>query len=402
MQNPELEKTIIWMLMMDESLMLEYSLDESDFSIPIYKVLYTTIKKYGSNLEILLGKLNEDEKNWLMECAGAVMTTSRYVENHVELKRLSQMRRRNEIAKQIQYAIAWDQPLEKIQEKISLFDSLETFTVSTEKTMMEIVEELTGTREAVYYPTLFEAFDGYLGGGYCPWQLNILAARPAVGKTMIALNMVKNHIKQGEKVAFFSLEMSTKEILQRILAMNSGMPVNSMKKQASEQQMQVINKAFSSLEKQLKNLTVIDSSSEIGDILRQIKYLHKKEGLTLVYIDYLGLIQGKGENRNNEVAKITRQLKSLALNLKITIVALHQLNRNVENRWGKEPNLSDLRDSWSVEQDADTVLMFARDTEENPKTIQCFLRKNRNGAIGNFELSCSPASMQVGNQTSPF
>lgn len=180
------------------------------------------------------------------------------------------------------------------------------------------------------------------------------------------------------------------------------MPVSAMKKEASTDQMQMINKAFDQLEKQLKNLTVIDCSSNISEILRQIKYLHKKEGLTLVYIDYLGLIEGKAENRNNEVAKITRQLKSLALSLKITIVCLHQLNRDVEKRANKEPNLADLRDSGSVEQDADTVLMLARDTEDTPKIIDAYLRKNRNGAVGNFQLSCSPASMQVGNMKKAF
>lgn len=156
------------------------------------------------------------------------------------------------------------------------------------------------------------------------------------------------------------------------------MPVANMKKQANETQLKHIEQAMKMLDEQLKNLTLIDNISTLPGLLRSIRYLHKKEHIQLFYIDYLGLIEVKGDNKNLEISKITRNLKVLAAQLGVTIVLLSQLNRGIENRADPDPKLSDLRDSGAIEQDADVVLMLARDLEYDPTTLKVFVRKNRN------------------------
>ena len=151
------------------------------------------------------------------------------------------------------------------------------------------------------------------------------------------------------------------------------------------------------LEAQLKNLTLIDSVYTLPQITRMIKYLHKKSWLDLVYIDYLQIFDIKGDNRNLEIGKITRTLKKLAKDLQISIILLSQLNRSLETRGDQDPKLSDLRDSGSIEQDADIVLMLGRDLEYEPETMKVFIRKNRNWSLWEVELVCKPASMQIGN-----
>lgn len=186
------------------------------------------------------------------------------------------MRRINTIARGIQIAIADDQSLDLIYEKIQNFEKIKEEKADIQSILIEIVAELTGTKNATFYPTDYPSLDQYLGG-FTPGQLNIIAARPSVGKTLFAMNVALKQVKAGRKVAFYSLEMTNKEIVQRILARNSGMPVSQMKKQATQEQLSQVNSAIDLLTDQLKNLTLIDNLSTISSITRSIKYLHKKE-----------------------------------------------------------------------------------------------------------------------------
>jgi len=394
-KNLELEKQILAKLMIDADLLLENELSEQDFVNPTHKKLLQAIKDSGSNLALIQSKFVEEEQDYILEIAAMLMTSGRK-ENYAELKRLTEVRRLETILKGLQMAIDDDQSLDLIYEKIAQFDKQEIQVADMKEVLVEIVAELTGTVTAIYHPTGYTKLDKYLRW-FTPGQLNIIAARPSIGKTMVAMNFLLKQTEADKKIALFSLEMTNKEISQRILARNSGMPVDQMNKTATPEQLERVNTAMIKLEAQLKNLTLIDSVYTLPQITRMIKYLHKKSWLDLVYIDYLQIFDIKGDNRNLEIGKITRTLKKLAKDLQISIILLSQLNRSLETRGDQDPKLSDLRDSGSIEQDADIVLMLGRDLEYEPETMKVFIRKNRNWSLWEVELVCKPASMQIGN-----
>lgn len=394
-KNLELEKQILAKLMIDADLLLENELSEQDFVNPTHKKLLQAIKDSGSNLALIQSKFVEEEQDYILEIAAMLMTSGRK-ENYAELKRLTEVRRLETILKGLQMAIDDDQSLDLIYEKIAQFDKQEIQVADMKEVLVEIVAELTGTVTAIYHPTGYTKLDKYLRW-FTPGQLNIIAARPSIGKTMVAMNFLLKQTEADKKIALFSLEMTNKEISQRILARNSGMPVDQMNKPATPEQLDRVNTAMIKLEAQLKNLTLIDSVYALPQITRMIKYLHKKSWLDLVYIDYLQIFDIKGDNRNLEIGKITRTLKKLAKDLQISIILLSQLNRSLETRGDQDPKLSDLRDSGSIEQDADIVLMLGRDLEYEPETMKVFIRKNRNWSLWEVELVCKPASMQIGN-----
>lgn len=394
-KNLELEKQILAKLMIDADLLLENELSEQDFINPTHKKLLQAIKDSGSNLALIQSKFVEEEQDYILEIAAMLMTSGRK-ENYAELKRLTEVRRLETILKGLQMAIDDDQSLDLIYEKIAQFDKQEIQVADMKEVLVEIVAELTGTVTAIYHPTGYTKLDKYLRW-FTPGQLNIIAARPSIGKTMVAMNFLLKQTEADKKIALFSLEMTNKEISQRILARNSGMPVDQMNKTATPEQLERVNTAMIKLEAQLKNLTLIDSVYTLPQITRMIKYLHKKSWLDLVYIDYLQIFDIKGDNRNLEIGKITRTLKKLAKDLQISIILLSQLNRSLETRGDQDPKLSDLRDSGSIEQDADIVLMLGRDLEYEPETMKVFIRKNRNWSLWEVELVCKPASMQIGN-----
>ena len=394
-KNLELEKQVLAKLMIDADLLLENELSEQDFVNPTHKKLLQAIKDSGSNLALIQSKFVEEEQDYILEIAAMLMTSGRK-ENYAELKRLTEVRRLETILKGLQMAIDDDQSLDLIYEKIAQFDKQEIQVADMKEVLVEIVAELTGTVTAIYHPTGYTKLDKYLRW-FTPGQLNIIAARPSIGKTMVAMNFLLKQTEADKKIALFSLEMTNKEISQRILARNSGMPVDQMNKTATPEQLERVNTAMIKLEAQLKNLTLIDSVYALPQITRMIKYLHKKSWLDLVYIDYLQIFDIKGDNRNLEIGKITRTLKKLAKDLQISIILLSQLNRSLETRGDQDPKLSDLRDSGSIEQDADIVLMLGRDLEYEPETMKVFIRKNRNWSLWEVELVCKPASMQIGN-----
>ncbi|MDR3168254.1 MAG: DnaB-like helicase C-terminal domain-containing protein [Candidatus Peribacteria bacterium] len=162
----------------------------------------------------------------------------------------------------------------------------------------------------------------------------MIAARPSVGKTLFALNLALKQVQMGFKVAFFSMEMDNKEIVQRILARNSGLRLRAFRNKIEDnEKMEKVGKAMEELEVQLKTLYLFDNIYYKSKIERKIRRLKAKVNIDLVYIDYLGLIKGKAnENKYQVVSEISRDLKQLARELKITIVCLAQLNREMEKR----------------------------------------------------------------------
>lgn len=230
--------------------------------------------------------------------------------------------------------------------------------------------------------------------GFQRSDLIIVAARPSVGKTAFALNVAQNAgTSTNETIAIFSLEMSKKQLVQRMLSAEANVDSGRMRSGYFEE---VDWHNMSLAIGLLSNAKIfIDDSPYLTaiDIRAKCRRLQKKHGLGLVIIDYLQLIawHGRKENRQQEVTEITRMLKQMARELDVPVIALSQLSRGVEQRQDKRPMMSDLRESGAIEQDADVVAFLYRDDYYNPETekkniIEIIVAKQRNGPTGTVEL----------------
>ena len=229
-------------------------------------------------------------------------------------------------------------------------------------------------------------------------NLLLVAARPAMGKTSFALNMALNVAKKYKKtVAFFSLEMSREELAMRLLSSESFVDSQKMATgKLTEEEWVKIGMASSALSQ--TDIRVDDNGGiTVAEMNAKLRRL---DNLGLVVIDYLQLMQGSGYSKSNEnrvqvVSDISRSLKVMAKELNVPVICLSQLNRAAEGRSDKRPVLSDLRESGSIEQDADSVMMLYRDDYYNPNTeekniAECIVAKNRHGEIGTVKLQWLP------------
>lgn len=243
--------------------------------------------------------------------------------------------------------------------------------------------------------------------GFQKSDLIILAGRPSMGKTTLAMNMVTNAARIGARVMIFSLEMSRDKLVKKQLSSVSGVNVSSIEKgyTLNETTWPMLNKAAGFVGK--LNMTIDDSSSlDIAQIQARAKMEHMKSGLDMVMVDYLQLARAGSfrNNREREVSEISAGLKALAKDLKIPVVALSQLSRKCEERTDKRPLMSDLRDSGSIEQDADVIAFVYRDevyntSPDNPLKgeAELLIRKNRCGEIGTVKMSFDGACCRFGN-----
>lgn len=232
------------------------------------------------------------------------------------------------------------------------------------------------------------------------WQnsdLIIVAARPSVGKTALALNLAQNAaIDYGKSVAVFSLEMSAEQLANRFISADQNLAAESLR--TGELQEGDWDKMVQAVTRLSEAKIHIDdpSSITVHEICSKCRRLKEKHGLDMIIIDYLQLIAGGGrgkrpENRQQEVSEISRTLKQIARELEVPVIALSQLSRGVEQRQDKRPMMSDLRESGSIEQDADIVAFLYRDDYYNADTekkniIEIILAKQRNGPVGKVEL----------------
>ena len=245
-------------------------------------------------------------------------------------------------------------------------------------------------------PTGFRDLDD-LTSGLQPSNLIIIAARPAMGKTAFVLSLAQNCVLDRDKprtVALFSLEMSRTELVQRVLC--SCAQVNQMdvkKGNLREEEWIRITRSMNVL---AEAPFFIDDTSGITvlELKAKARRLQKRHGLDLIMIDYLQLMRGSGriENRVQEISEISRQLKSLAKELNVPVIALSQVGRGVETRQDKRPQLSDLRESGAIEQDADIVAFIYRDEYYNPHTedqnlAEIIIAKQRNGPVDTVKLA---------------
>lgn len=242
--------------------------------------------------------------------------------------------------------------------------------------------------------TGFPELDSKLSGLH-PSDLIILAARPSVGKTSLALDIARNAAKQDVPVGFFSLEMSSEQLIDRMLSAESG--VDSWKIRTGAKMTQEERDDIRNGMERLSRAPIFIDDKPGNNILAMravARRLKRERGIGLIVVDYLQLMTPVGSKNSDsmvqQVTEISRSLKSLARELSVPVLALSQLSRAVEQRGGK-PRLSDLRDSGSIEQDADVVMFIHREDKSNPdaeKTniAQILIEKHRNGPTGIAEL----------------
>jgi replicative DNA helicase len=257
------------------------------------------------------------------------------------------------------------------------------------------IEYLTQHKgDLIGVPTGFSDVDRLLGGLQRS-DMVILAARPSVGKTSLALSIAHSAAKKHKRrVAFFSLEMSAEQVVQRLISAETGIDSQRLRRGdiSDENEWRRFMKATSDLS---ETYFYIDDTPGISalELRTKARRLHAEVGVDLVIVDYLQLMRGdyRSENRVQEISAISRAIKSLARELNVPVLALSQLSRGVESRTDKRPILSDLRESGALEQDADVVIFIYRDEMYNENTerkniADIIVAKHRNGPTGSVAL----------------
>ncbi|CVK18535.1 MULTISPECIES: replicative DNA helicase [Sporomusa] len=245
-------------------------------------------------------------------------------------------------------------------------------------------------------PTGFKDLDK-LTSGLQPSDLILIAARPSMGKTAFVLNIAQNiAVKEKKAVAFFSLEMSKEQLVQRMLCAEA--PIDAQRLRIGELENNDWDKLVRAADRLAAAPIFIDDTAGITvmEMRSKARRLKIEHDLQLIIIDYLQLMQGgtgssRSENRQQEISEISRSLKALARELKVPVIALSQLSRGVESRQVKKPMLSDLRESGSLEQDADIVAFIYREDYYEPETerkniTDIIVAKHRNGPVDSVQL----------------
>lgn len=258
---------------------------------------------------------------------------------------------------------------------------------------IETLHQRTGDVTGI--PTGFAELDR-MTAGFQRNDLIIVGARPSVGKTAFALNIAQNvAVKSGENVAIFSLEMGAEQLVMRMLCAEGNIDAQRLRTGSlTDEDWGKLTMAMGSLSN--AGIFIDDTPGvRISDLQAKCRRLKQEHGLGMILIDYLQLILGSGrggENRQQEVSEISRSLKQLARELQVPVIALSQLSRGVEQRQDKRPMMSDIRESGSIEQDADIVAFLYRDDyydkeSENKNIIEIIIAKQRNGPTGTVSLA---------------
>jgi len=276
-----------------------------------------------------------------------------------------------------------------------------------EKTIAEIEARLNGDGKMTGVPSEFVDLDRITGG----WQksdLIIIAARPGMGKTAFALNCVTNAVKAGKSTVVFTLEMSKTQLMERVISSEARIDSSRMRKGDLNEEEQDRLMHGVRVISTMPAMMGIDETPSISllELRSRCRRFKKEHGLDLIVIDYLQLMGPSGtkkyESREREISEISGGLKALAKELCVPVIALAQLNRGVEGRPDKVPKLSDLRESGSMEQDADMIMFIYRDEYYNPESEQAGkalirIGKNRHGALEDIYLAFAPNFLKFTN-----
>ncbi|MCZ8517418.1 replicative DNA helicase [Paenibacillus filicis] len=418
-QNLEAELAVLGAVLLDGDALITAMerINSDDFYRPAHQLIYEAMIEIAEanepvDLITLTARLQDKQQleevggiSFLSELVNAVPTAANvdYYAQIVEEKSL--LRRLIRTATQI------------VSNGYSGEEEVSGLLSDAEQRIMEISQRRSGNGFIAIRDVLMEVFDkvemlynqkgstsGIRSGfhdldkmtsGFQRSDLIIVAARPSVGKTAFALNIAQNvGVREKETVAIFSLEMGAAQLVQRMICAEANVDAGRMRTGFLEpDDWEKLTMAIGSLSE--ANIYIDDSPSvTVADIRAKCRRLKKERGLGMILIDYLQLIhgRGKGDNRQQEVSEISRTLKQIARELNVPVIALSQLSRGVEQRQDKRPMMSDLRESGSIEQDADIVAFLYRDDyydkeSEKKNIIEIIIAKQRNGPVGTVELA---------------
>lgn len=414
----ESEQSILGSIILDKDAIITVAetINPSDFYKEAHKIIYESMLNLNSNNEpidliTLIEELRKEGHldnvggiSYLTSLSTIVPTTSnvKYYANIVKEKSVMRqlIKASNEIIN-LGYDASTDvqEILEKAEKNIfdisqeKASDDIQPINLVLQDTFDMIERLCTEKSEVTGITTGFVDLNKKING-LQRTDLILLAARPAMGKTAFSLNLVQNAALKGDaSVAVFSLEMSKEQLVQRMLSAQSNVELSKIKTgNLGESDWPRIIDAMAVLSE--ANIFIDDTPGiKISEIRSKCRRLKIEKGLDLILIDYLQLMEGEGknENRQQEIAKISRSLKILAKELDCPVIALSQLSRSPELRKDHRPILSDLRESGSIEQDADIVMFLYRDEyyhdDSEKKNIgEVIVAKNRHGETGSVEL----------------
>lgn len=422
-QNIEAEQSILGALLLDKEAWDQVSdvLVPEDFYRPAHQKLYHAIshlQKNNKEVDIITvpdylkskGEFEQVGADYIIQLVQNTITTANLTTYaHIVRERSLLRRLIHTCSGIIQKSYAQD------------FESVESFVDSVEAEIYQISEsrESSGLTEAadivfksmekieqLYHQqtdltgisTGFNRLD-QMTSGLHPGELTIIAARPSMGKTAFSLNIAQHAaLRQKKSVAYFSVEMSKESVMMRVLASEAKINLGDIRNG------RVPDKAWPKLVAAASMISeapfFIDDTSGISpaEIRARCRRLKKQSGLDLVMIDYLQImdLKQKVESRERAVSEISRSLKAIAKELQVPVIALAQLNRSVEGRAEKKPMLSDLRESGSIEQDADVIMMLYREgyydraDEGKADHAEVIIGKQRNGPTGSVDLKWEP------------
>ena len=417
--NLESEQCVIGSIIVEEQTLVPVAeiLDREDFYIDAHKVIYDSMIELGNerkpiDMITLTNKLKE--KGYLDQVGGVTYLTSitnmipttSNVKVYAEIvKKNSTLRKLIKASNDIismgyEASDSLDDILNVAEKKI--FDISQDRMSQDFKPISEVLTSVTAMIEEVYskgsditgLDTGFIDLNKKLGG-FHKSDLILIAARPGMGKTAFALNLVANAaIRSKSSVAVFSLEMSKEQLVQRLLSSQSNVALDNINKgKIADDEWKKLTDAMTVLSS--SHIFIDDTPGiKVSEIRSKCRKLKMEKGLDMIMIDYLQLMEadGRADNRQQEVSKISRSLKILAKEMNCPVIALSQLSRNTESGKDHMPKLSDLRDSGAIEQDADIVMFIYRDEyytkmETKKKDLaEIIIAKNRHGEISNIEL----------------
>ncbi|MEF2247723.1 replicative DNA helicase [Paenibacillus sp. IITD108] len=350
----------------------------------------------------------EDESISYMSKMTSSIPTSAYIGHYIKIVKDLHTQREiiAELGKKTEEARQLDNPSEFISMVQSSMDALADQTISQKpyRSIRDIVPEVIEDLEVKQsgrdgdvtgVPSGFVDLDR-MTAGFQRSDLIIIAARPSVGKTALGLNIAKNAAeytkKVNESVAVFSLEMSEKQLVNRMICAECNIDASRFRTgRLTKEDWERVSISIG----QLAELPILIDDTpaiSVNEIRSKCRKIKRERGLGLIVIDYLQLVSGKGSNRQEEVSYISRTFKQIARELDVPVIALSQLSRGVEQRQDKRPMMSDLRESGSIEQDADIVAFLYRDDyydkeSDRKNIIEIIIAKQRNGPVGTVELA---------------
>ena len=432
-QNIEAEQSVISAMLIDNKTIKKVSqlLKPADFYRPSHQIIYQAILHlHAKNEPVDLVTMTEELKNEdKLDAAGGisyltllanVVPTSANALYHARIVENNAIKRQLADSGAAIAALSY-QDEDEVQ---SLLDKAEQTLLSLSQrknrsafvpihdavstTMDHLGELITSHRTITGLPTGFTDLDA-LTGGLHPSDFIILAARPSMGKTALALNIAQNvalrGAKEGEapkRVAYFSLEMSGEQLAQRMICAEADADIRLLRSGETDtdtpiNENSLLDRLWEASARLAEADIQIDATPGLSvmDVRSRARQLKAAVGLDLIVIDYLQLMQGRrhgSDNRQHEVTEISRGLKALARELDVPVLALSQLSRSVELRQSKQPMLSDLRESGSLEQDADIVMFLYREdyykgADATPSHItDLIVSKHRNGPTGKVTL----------------